>query len=82
VIGNGEEKNSINFQRRGLYLSAEEASVAGFDFMRPEELERVDVRSVDLIERAEAPAGVVSVVSRPGIGRRLTELGRIQILGG
>src|SRR5690348_4660686 len=42
----------------------------------------MDIRRVDLFERAVPPPRVVAVVGRPGVGRLLQQLRRIQLLRG
>ena len=44
----------------------------------PREAQRGDVRGVDLRQRAETLARVVTVVHRPHVGTRLKELRRIE----
>ncbi len=78
VVGRGEVEDAVHHQRRrfdgdrGSAAAASSRSAAARGEARgPGERQRVDVRGIDLGERAEAPAGVIAVVSGPGIGFRL-----------
>ena len=44
----------------------------------PRQRQRVRVRGVDLLERAVMPSGVVAVIRRPGVGRRLEQQRRVE----
>ncbi len=61
VLGHGEVKNAVHFQRSRF----NRGSVRVKD---PCDCERADISGINLVERAETPARVVSVIGRPGIG--------------
>src|SRR5690349_12593726 len=74
VVRRREVENAVYFKgSRFKFL------VRGID---PGERKGIDVGSVDLVERAEAPAGIVAVVGGPRVGGGFEEGGGIETLRG
>ena len=74
VVGGGEVENAVDFERSRLELLVRRKN--------PGERERMDVCGIDLVERAETPAGIVAVVGGPGVRGGLEQSGRVEPLRG
>ena len=74
VVRHGEIQHAIDQQRRGL----DGCILAGLK--RPRQPDRCDVLGSDLGQRAVSSAGIVAVVARPGVGRRVCNGGGIKPL--
>ena len=68
VIGNREVENAVDHQRSRFDRRIADAALRPDigDAVEPGERKAADIRGVDLGKRAEAPARVIAVVSRPG----------------
>src|SRR5215475_785867 len=66
IVGSSEIQNAVYFEWRGLESVSWSAE-------SPSERERTDVLGIDLVERAEAPAGIVAVVGGPGVCGRFEQ---------
>ena len=76
-----------NVVRCGEVENAADFEGSGFDWgdvhrKSPGQGERGDVGGIDLIESAEATAGIVTVVGGPGVGGGLEQSGRVEPLRG
>ena len=92
VVGGGQIQHAVVEQRRGLDVRVEHRPRCGLrpfstddgalerrvQPARPREREVLHVALVDLIERAVMTARVVAVERRPGVGRRLEDLRRVE----
>ena len=76
MVGHGEVKNTIDFERGGFHLDLRAGT--GIGAISPGEREILHVGGIDLGQRAEAPAGVITVISGPGIGRLPLQLGGVE----
>jgi hypothetical protein len=81
VIGNREIQNAVDQERRGFYDRVAHATLRAdaFDAVHPIDFEQVNVARVDLLEFAVTPPRIISVVSRPGVSRRIEQLERFRI---
>ena len=79
VIGQGEIEHSVNHHGRALDRHA--AAEARCGPVDPAEAEVLHVGVGDLLQRAEAAAGIIAVVGWPAGRRRLGELRRIDPVG-
>src|SRR5207253_462330 len=75
IVRSAEVENAVHFQRGGL--DDQWARVKS-----PGQGEQIHVPRVDLVEGAEAGARIVSIVGRPGVGRRLEQSRGIEPLRG
>ena len=80
VVGNGEVEHAVDFKRRGFHGDAAGRVGTHVDAVDPGERERAHVRGGDLLEGAEAAAGIIAVVGRPGVGGEFFEFGGVEAL--
>ncbi len=81
VIGNREIQNAIDQERRGFNDRIAHATLRAdaFDAVHPFDFEQVNVARVDLLEFAVTPSRIISVISRPGVSRRIEQLERFRL---
>ena len=79
VIGKREVQDAVD-SSGVAWMEPPKVAAAEVDPVDPGQAQEPMFESLIFDERAEAPAGVVAVVSRPRIGGRLSELRRVKAL--